>query len=45
MSKLRYQGPAKPVPTRHDPFPDSWLYVAFTVAATVFVVIVFVMEW
>ncbi len=41
----KYQGPAKPVPTYRDPFPDSWLYVAFAVMAAVFVFIVFVMEW
>jgi hypothetical protein len=45
MSNLRYQGPAKPVPTHVEPFSDAWLLTSFAVLFTAFVFIVFVMGW
>ena len=42
MSKLRYRGPAKPVPTHCDPFSDAWLLAAFATVLVAFVFIVFV---
>lgn len=45
MSKLRYKGPARPIPLVCDPFPDAWLLSAFAVLAAAFVFIVFVMGY
>lgn len=43
-SSTKYQGPAKPVPTYRDPFPDAWLAIGFAVmfAALMFI---FYMGW
>lgn len=45
MSKLRYTGPARPIPLAHDPFPDAWLLTSFAALFAAFVFIVFVMGW
>lgn len=37
MSKLRYTGPARPIATYRDPFPDSWLLTSFAVLFAAFV--------
>ena len=39
MSKLRYKGPARPIPVIHDPFNDVWLACAFTVISVAAVLI------
>ena len=39
MSKLRYKGPARPIPLANDPFDDVWLACAFTVVAVASVLI------
>ena len=45
MSKLRYKGPARPIPLVRDPFPDAWLLWSFVALAVAFVFIVFVVGY
>jgi hypothetical protein len=40
----KYQGPAKPIPTHHEPVSDRAELIWFVVLAVVFVVIVFLIK-
>jgi hypothetical protein len=45
MSKLRYKGPAKPIPTVWEAMSDGCLALCFVGLFAAFVFIVFVMGW
>lgn len=44
-SKLRYKGPARPIPTERETMSDICLALCFAGLALAFVFIVFVMGW